>query len=112
MSLQRKENVHISTQLDDIVQEQTTIYMHPHACTHTHTHTHTCAHTNTIQTVGAKDNNTRLKMLREEKCLEFWEGRERIRVSDILGEVVSNMRTKTGERAKAIKFAVEVSEFE
>ena len=51
-------------------------------------------------------------MLREEKCLEFvFEGRERIRVSDILGEVVSYMRTEIGERAKAVSFAVEASEF-
>ena len=52
-------------------------------------------------------------MLREEKCLEFvFEGRERIRVSDILGKVVPDMRTKIGERAKAMNFAVEASEFE
>ena len=52
-------------------------------------------------------------MLREDKCLEFvFEGRERIRVSDILGEVVPDMRTKTGETAKVMSFAVEVSEFE
>ena len=52
-------------------------------------------------------------MLREEKCLEFvFEGREGIRVSDILGEVVPDMRTEIGERAKAMNFAVEVSEFE
>ena len=51
-------------------------------------------------------------MLREEKCLEFvFEGRERIRVSDIFGEVVSYMRTEIGERAKAVSFAVEASEF-
>ena len=52
-------------------------------------------------------------MLREEKRLEFvFEGRERIRVSDILGEVVPDMRTEIGERAKAICFAVEAWEFE
>ena len=52
-------------------------------------------------------------MLREEKCPEFvLERRERIRVSDILGEVVPDMRTKTGETAKVMSFAVEVSEFE
>ena len=52
-------------------------------------------------------------MHREEKCLEFvFEGRERIRVSDILGDVVPNMRTEIGERAKATSFAVEESEFE
>ena len=52
-------------------------------------------------------------MFREEKCPEFvFDGRERIRVSDILGEVVPDMRTKIGERAKATSFAVEASEFE
>ena len=52
-------------------------------------------------------------MLRKEKCLEFvFEGRERIRVSDILGEVVPDMRTEIGERTKAMSSAVEASEFE
>ena len=52
-------------------------------------------------------------MLREEKYLEFlFEGRERIRVSDIWVEVVPDMRTEVGERAKAMSFAVEASEFE
>ena len=52
-------------------------------------------------------------MLREEKYLEFlFEGRERIRVSDIWVEVVPDMRTKTGERAKAMSFAVEAPSFE
>ena len=52
-------------------------------------------------------------MLREEKYLEFvFEGRERIRVSDVLGEVVPDMRTEIGERAKAMSFAVQASEFE
>ena len=52
-------------------------------------------------------------MLREEKYLEFvFEGRERIRVSDVLGEVVPDMRTEIGERAKAMSFALEASEFE
>ena len=46
-------------------------------------------------------------MLREEECLEFvFEGRERIRAYDILGEVVPDMRTEIGERAKAMSFAV------
>ena len=45
-------------------------------------------------------------MLREEKCLEFvFEGRERIRVSDILREVVPDMRTEIEERAKTLSFA-------
>ena len=52
-------------------------------------------------------------MLREEKCPEFvFEGRERIRVSDVLGEVVPDVRTEIGERAKAMSFAVEASDFE
>ena len=52
-------------------------------------------------------------MLREEKCLEFaFEGRERSRVSDVLGEVVPDVRTETGERAKAMSFAVEAPSFE
>ena len=52
-------------------------------------------------------------MLREEKCLEFvFEGKERIRVYDILGEAVPDMGAKIGERAKAMSFAVEASEFE
>ena len=52
-------------------------------------------------------------MFRGEKCLEFvFEGREQIRVSDILVEVVHDMRTEIGERAKAMSFAVEASEFE
>ena len=46
-------------------------------------------------------------MLREEKCLEFvFEGTERIRMSGMLGEVVPDMRTEIGERAKAMTFAV------
>ena len=133
MNVVKKEKKnHILTQLDDVVQAYTTICIHTHihagtrARTHTHagarahthtqnTHTHTqharahthkCADTNTIQTVGAKDNNTQLKC--SEKCLEFvFEGKERIRVSDILGEVVPDMRTEIGERAKAMSFAVE-----
>ena len=50
-------------------------------------------------------------MLREEKCLEFvFEGRESSRVSYILGEVVPDVRTEVGERAKAMNFSVEASE--
>ena len=52
-------------------------------------------------------------MLREEKCLEFvFEGRESSRVSDVLGKVVLDARAEVGERAKAMSFAVEASEFE
>ena len=52
-------------------------------------------------------------MLREEKCLEFvFEGRKRIRVSDILEAVIPDMRIEIGDRAKAMKCAIEASEFE
>ena len=52
-------------------------------------------------------------MLREEKCPEFvLERRERIRVSDTLGEVVLDMKIAIGERAKVMSFAVEASEYE
>ena len=52
-------------------------------------------------------------MLREEICLEFvFEGRESSRTSDVLGEVVPDVRTEVRERAKAMSFAVEASEFE
>ena len=52
-------------------------------------------------------------MLKEEKCLEFvLEGRESSRLSDVFGEDVPNMRTETGERAKALSFVVEASEFD
>ena len=46
-------------------------------------------------------------MLREENCFEFvFEGRESSRVSDVLGEVVPNVRTEIGERVKAMSFVV------
>ena len=52
-------------------------------------------------------------MLREEKCHEFvFEGRESSRVSDVFGEVVPDVRTEVGERAKYMSFAFEASEFE
>ena len=52
-------------------------------------------------------------MLREEANLEFvFERRERIRVSDTLGEVVLDMKIAIGERAKVMSFAVEASEIE
>ena len=41
-------------------------------------------------------------MLREETCLDFvFEGRESSRVSDVSREVVPDVRTEIGERAKA-----------
>ena len=103
-------------------------YTHAHTRTHTHTHTHnTHTHTHT-HTTHAHTHKCRHKyytdcwgegqwysveILREEKCLEFvFERRERIRVSDILGQVVPDMRTEIGERARAMSFAVEASEFE
>ena len=52
-------------------------------------------------------------MLKEDKCLEFvFKGGKRSRVSDFLGEVVPDVRIEIGERAKAMSFAVEASEFE
>ena len=52
-------------------------------------------------------------MLREERCLEFvFEGRERRRVSDILREVIPDVRTEIGDKVKAMSVAVEASEFE
>ena len=46
----KKKKVHIFTQLDDVVQEQTTMYIYilTHTPTHTHTHTHTRVQTQTI----------------------------------------------------------------
>ena len=62
--------------------------MHARAHTHTNTHTHTphacvlthkCADTNTIQTAGAKDNNTQLKCAEKRNVLSlFFEGWEKI----------------------------------
>ena len=34
------------------------------------------------------------------------------RVSDVFGEVVPDVRTETGERTKAVSYAVEALEFE
>ena len=95
------------------------LYIHTHAHTHKHTHTHTphahthkCRHKHYTDCWG-KGQLYLVEMLTEEKCLEFvFEGRERIRVSDILGEVIPDMRTEIGERAKAMSFTVAASEFE
>ena len=60
-----------------------------------------------------KDSVTQLKC--SEKIFFFslvFEGRDSSRVSDVLGEVVPDVRTEIGERAKAMSFAVETSEFE
>ena len=109
-------NTHRHTDMHTRTHTHTHTHAHTHTHTHTHihahTHTYTCAHTNTIQTVWAKDSITQLKCcLREEKCLEFVsEGRWSSRVSDVLGEVVPDVRTEVGERAKAVSFAVEASE--
>ena len=44
-------------------------------------------------------------MLREEKCLEFvFEGRERIRVSDILGEVVPDNDDRDRRKSESHEF--------
>ena len=73
--------------------------MHAHTQTHTHTphartHTHTSVQTQTLSRLLGLRTMILVEMLREEKCLEsVFEGRERIRVSDILGEVVPDMRS-------------------
>ena len=41
-----------------------------------------------------------------------FEGRESSRVFDVLGEVVPDVRPEAGERAKAMRYAVDASEFE
>ena len=91
---------------------------HTHTYTHKHIHTHTCTHihvhtqTLTQRDCWGKGHYYSTEMLWEEKCLDFvFEGRERSRLSDILGEVVPDVRTETGERVKAMSFAVEASEF-
>jgi len=48
-----------------------------------------------------------------EKRNEFdFEGRERNRVPDVLGEIVSDAGTKVCERGKAVSFAADALEFE
>ena len=42
----------------------------------------------------------------------FLKERKSSRASDVLGEIVPDVRTETGERAKAMSLAVEASEFE
>ena len=41
----------------------------------------------------------------------FFEGRKSCRVSDVTGEVVSNVRTEVREKAKAMSFVFEALEF-
>ena len=49
-------------------------------------------------------------MLRAEKYPQFvFEGRESSRVSDVTGEVVSEVWTEIGEKTKATIFSVETS---
>ena len=64
---ERRKKTCISTQLDDVVQAETTMSTRthtPYAQTHTpyaHTNTHTCTHTITIQSIGVKDRVAQLK---------------------------------------------------
>ena len=53
----------------------THIHTHTHTYTHTtrmHTHTHKCTDTNTIQTVGAKDDDTQLKCSEKRNVLSLF----------------------------------------
>ena len=87
-------------------------YVHTH--THTHAHTYIQEHAHKHYTdCWVNGQYYSVEMLKEEKCLELIsEGRKSSRVSGILGEVVPDVRTETGERAKASNLAVEVSGFE
>ena len=88
-------------------------HAHPHTNMHAHTHTHKCAQTNTIQTVEAKAINTQLKCSEKRNVLSWFlkEGTE-LKCLTSWGEVVQNIRTEIGDRAKAMSSAVEASEFE
>ena len=95
------------------------VYTHTyiHKCTHTHTHkpthTHTLTHTHIHRECSGEGQYCSAGIVREEKCLDFaFEGRESSRPSDVLGEIVPDVRTKVGERAKVMNFAVEASDFE
>ena len=88
------------------------VYSHTQTHTHTHTHIHVRAHKRYTD-FWSEGRFYSVEMLREEKCLWFiFEGRESIRVSDVLREVVPDVRTEIGERAKAMSFTVEASEFQ
>ena len=76
----------------------------------THAHVHAQKH---YTDCWGKGRHYSVEMLREEKCFEFvFEGRESSRVSNVLREVVPDVRNEIGERTKAMSFAVEASEFE
>ena len=78
--------------------------------TYTHVRARAQAHKNTIQTVWMKDSITQLKCSEKRNLLSLFL-KER-RVSDVFGEVVPDVRTETGERTKAVSYAVEALEFE
>ena len=92
----------ISTQLDDVV--QATIRLHTH--THTHAHTHTRACTQTLLRLLGRRTITITQLKRSEKrnvsSLPLKEGRVSSRVSDVTGEVVLDVRTDVGGRARAM----------
>ena len=69
--------------------------------------------TNTMYTVGVKDSVTQLKCAQKRNVLSLFlkEGRE-LECLTFWGRLFQIMMTEIGERAKAMSFAVEESEFE
>ena len=65
-----------------------------------------------MQTVGSKDRSTQLKCSEKENVLRSFLNEGRVVVSDVFGEVVPDVRTEIGQRAKAMSSAIEASEFE
>ena len=82
---------------------------HTHAHTHTHTHTHT--HKRCTDCLG-EGQFCSVEVLKRNVSSCFFEASESRRASDLLEEVVPDVRTEEAERAKAITFSAEASEFE
>ena len=74
---QTQTHTHTHTRARAHAHTHTHTYTHTHTHIHTHTHTHTCEHTNTIQTVGAKDSITQLKCSEKRNVMSLFlkEGR-------------------------------------
>ena len=68
--------------------------------------------TNTMYTVGVKDSVTQLKCAQKRNVLSLFLKEGRVGECNILVEVVPDVRTKIGERAKAISIVVEALGFE
>ena len=80
--------------------------------THTHTDTRAHTHTHTNYTDSWGEGQCGSFSEKRNAFSLFFEGRENSRVSNVLGEVVPDVRNEIGERTKAMSFAVEASEFE